>query len=88
MRNPGKPGFRGGGSESQCLGNEVTDMKKARGKPVRKTSDVGQAVIASLREIHAWQRGELSLKVTDRPDTMPAMRVKAIRRKAPKSVRI
>jgi putative transcriptional regulator len=63
-------------------------MKKSRGKATGKTSDVGQAVIASLREIRAWQRGELTLKVSESPDPMPAVRVKAIRRKAARSVRI
>jgi addiction module HigA family antidote len=40
-------------------------MKKVRGKSARKTSDVGRTVIASLREIRAWQRGELSLTVVE-----------------------
>ena len=48
-------------------------MKKIRSKPARKTraaktSEVGQAVIASLREVLSWQRGELTLKVTELPD--------------------
>jgi putative transcriptional regulator len=66
----------------------VAAVTTARRKPKRKTSEAGQAVIASLTEIRAWQRGELTLKVTDMPDPMPAMRVKAIRRKAAKSVRV
>jgi putative transcriptional regulator len=63
-------------------------MKSPRRKAAPKTSEVGQAVITSLREIRAWQRGELTLKVTEAPDPMPAMRVKTIRRKVAKSVRV
>ena len=63
-------------------------MKKPRSKAKPRTSDVGQAVIASLREIRAWQRGELTLDVTETPDPMPAVRVKTIRRKVAKSVRV
>jgi len=62
--------------------------KKARTATKARTSEVGQAVIASLQEIRAWQRGELSLKVTEAPDPMPPLRVKAIRRKVAKSVRL
>ena len=47
-------------------------MKKAGKKTARKTSDVGQAVIASLREIRAWQRGEVKLKVTEAPKARKA----------------
>ena len=63
-------------------------MKKVRKKTAPKTTEVGQAVIASLREIRAWQRGERRLNVTEVPDPMPPVRVKAIRRKIAKSVRI
>ena len=63
-------------------------MKKVNRKAKPRTSEVGQAVIASLREIRAWQRGELTLDVTEAPDPMPSMRVKAIRRKVAKSVRV
>jgi len=66
-------------------------MKKPRNtkRPTGdKVTPSGQAVIASLKEIRAWQRGELSLKVTEMPDPMPSVRVKAIRRKIAKSVRI
>ena len=63
-------------------------MKKARSKTARKTSESGQAIIASLLEIRAWQRGEIALKVVDIPDPMPPARVKTIRRKVAKSVRI
>jgi putative transcriptional regulator len=62
--------------------------KRIRTKAKPKTSEVGQAVIASLREIRAWQRGELKLNVIEMPDPMPAVRVKAIRRKVAKSVRL
>jgi hypothetical protein len=38
-------------------------------------------VIKSLKEILAWQRGEIDPKVIEVPDPMPPVRVKAIRKK-------
>jgi putative transcriptional regulator len=67
---------------------KIVRRKTARRTTGAKTSEVGQALIASLREVRAWQRGELTLKVTEMPDPMPALRVKMIRRKVAKSVRI
>jgi putative transcriptional regulator len=60
-------------------------MKK---KSKKQTTEVGQAVIKSLKEIRAWQRGELDLSVPEVPDPMPPLRVKAIRKKVAKSVRV
>jgi hypothetical protein len=56
-------------------------MTKTPGRATRKTTASGQAIIASLREIRAWQRGEVALDVTEIPDPMPPARVKTIRRK-------
>jgi hypothetical protein len=60
-------------------------MRTARRKAKAKTSEVGQAVIASLREVRAWQRGELSLNVIETAGPRPAARTEAIRRKPAKS---
>jgi putative transcriptional regulator len=54
----------------------------------RGTTQLGQDIIAGLKEILAWQRGEIELKVIEVPDPMPPVRVKAIRKKAAKSVRV
>jgi putative transcriptional regulator len=54
----------------------------------KQTTVVGQAIIKSLKEILAWKRGELDLKVIEVPDPMPPVRVKAIRKKVAKSVRV
>jgi len=43
-------------------------MKK---KSKKQTTEVGQSVVNSLKEIRAWQRGELDLSVTEMPDPMP-----------------
>jgi putative transcriptional regulator len=64
-------------------------MTRIRSKTSPKSAKTKtSAIIASLREIRAWQRGELALKVTEVPDPMPPTRVKTIRRKVAKSVRI
>jgi putative transcriptional regulator len=54
----------------------------------RGTTQLGQDIIAGLKEILAWQRGEIDLKVIEVPDPMPPVRVKAIRKKVAKSVRV
>ncbi len=59
-------------------------MKKVRSKAATrvsraKTTASGQAVIASLREICAWQRGKVALQVTELPDPMLPPRIKAMR---------
>jgi putative transcriptional regulator len=59
-----------------------------KSKMKKQTTKVGQAVIKSLQEVRAWQRGELDLNVTEVPDPMPPLRVKAIRKKIAKSVRV
>ena len=61
--------------------DEAEAMRKLRKKAARNTTEVGQAVIASLREIRAWQRGELKLNVVEVPEAAAAAR-KARRRKA------
>ncbi len=53
-----------------------------------KTTRLGQDIIAGLTEVLAWQRGELDLAVVEIPDPIPPKRIKAIRRKAAKSVRV
>jgi putative transcriptional regulator len=59
-------------------------MKKMR----RTKTAVGQSIIRSLKEIRAWQRGERKLRVTEVSEPIPPMRIKAIRKKAAKSVRV
>ena len=54
----------------------------------KKTTSLGQEIIAGLKEVLAWQRGELELNVIEIPDPIPPVRIKAIRKKAAKSVRI
>jgi putative transcriptional regulator len=62
--------------------------KRASTKRSHRTSNVGQAVIASLNEIRAWQRGADTVTVVDVPDPIAPARVKAIRRKLARSVRL
>lgn len=57
-------------------------------KKTPKKTEVGQAVIRSLREIRAWQRGKADLTITEIPDPIPPARIKAIRQKAARSVRV
>jgi putative transcriptional regulator len=54
----------------------------------KKGSAVGLSVVKSLREIRAWQRGKGGLRVMEIPEPIPAVRIKAIRKKAAKSVRV
>ena len=51
-------------------------------------TEVGQSVIRSLEEIRAWQRGKSQLTIIEVPDPIPPTRIKAIRKKAARSVRI
>jgi putative transcriptional regulator len=60
----------------------------AKKKEARGTSEVGQSIIKSLKEIRAWQRGELELRVAEIPSPIPATRIKAIRKKTARSVRV
>jgi putative transcriptional regulator len=61
---------------------------KVKKRKTRKTSEVGQSIIKSLKEIRAWQRGELELIVTEIPAPIAPTRIKAIRKKAARSVRV
>jgi putative transcriptional regulator len=49
-----------------------------------KAPAFGDALLEGLREAVAWKRGELALETVN-VDTMPAERVRAIRRKVAKS---
>jgi putative transcriptional regulator len=62
--------------------------KRASTMRSHRTSSVGQAVIASLKEIRAWERGAGTVTVVDVPDPIAPARVKAIRRKLARSVRL
>ena len=62
--------------------------KRAAAKRPRRKSSVGRAVIASLEEIRAWQRGAGTVTIVDVPDPIAPARVKAIRRKLARSVRL
>jgi putative transcriptional regulator len=64
-------------------GSTMTTSKR---KPAK--TEVGQSIIRSLKEIRAWQRGELHLDVIELPDPIPPARIKALRKKAARSVRI
>jgi putative transcriptional regulator len=50
-----------------------------------KETKLADALIESLQEVAAWQRGELELDIVD-VDTMPPARIKSIRKKAARSV--
>ena len=54
----------------------------------KKSTEVGRSVIRSLKEIRAWQRGEIELNVTEVPSPIPPTRMKAILKKAARSVRV
>jgi len=54
----------------------------------QKKTEVGQSVIASLKEIRAWQRGKGKVKVAEIQASIPPTRIKEIRKKAGKSVRV
>jgi putative transcriptional regulator len=56
-------------------------------KKAAKT-EVGQSIIRSLQEIRAWQREKSQLTIIEVPDPIPPTRIKAIRKKAARSVRI
>jgi putative transcriptional regulator len=62
--------------------------KRGATKRPRRRSSVARAVIASLEEIRAWQRGVGTVTVIDVPDPIAPARVKAIRRKLARSVRL
>ena len=60
-------------------------------KPKRsraKSTEIGRSVIRSLKEIRAWQRGEIELSVTEVTAAIAPTRIKAIRKKAARSVRV
>jgi putative transcriptional regulator len=64
-------------------------MKKHVAKTKGKDStSVGRSVIKSLQEIRAWQRGEGEVSVTEFPDPIAPERIKAIRKKAARSVQV
>lgn len=60
----------------------------AKNQKAARTTEVGQSVIRSLQEIRAWQRGELAISFVEVPASIPPARVKAIRKRAAKSVRL
>ena len=62
-------------------------MVKKSAVKTQKT-DVGQAVIKSLKEIRAWRRGAGRVKIVEAPKPIALARIKAIRKKAAKSVRV
>jgi putative transcriptional regulator len=62
--------------------------KKIAAGPVKRSTSVGRAVLASLKEIRAWQRGEGEVMITEVPEPIPPARIKAIRKRAAKSVRV
>ena len=62
----------------------TTKTKRSRAK----STEVGRSVIRSLKEIRAWQRGEIELNVAEIPAAIPPTRIKAIRKKAARSVRV
>jgi putative transcriptional regulator len=62
-------------------------MKSNRRKP-SKTTKIGRSVIRSLKEIRAWQSGQAAVRLVEFPDPIPPVRIKAIRKKAAKSVRV
>ncbi len=49
-------------------------------------SSFGEALLEGLEEARKWKRGELALETMDF-DSMPAKRIRAIRRKVAKSAR-
>ena len=53
-----------------------------------KNTDVGQSVIKSLKEIRAWRQGAGHVKIFEAPQPIAPERIKAIRKKAAKSVRV
>ena len=53
-----------------------------------KKTDVGQSVIKSLKEIRAWRRGEERIKIVEAAKPIAPTCIKAIRKKAAKSVRV
>src|SRR5438876_4044339 len=61
----------------------MTTKKKAQ-----KKTEVGQSIIKSLKEIRAWQRGKHKLTVAEISTPIPPTRIKAIRKKAARSVRV
>jgi putative transcriptional regulator len=62
-------------------------MKSTKRKRSKSTT-IGRSVIRSLKEIRAWQEGKGTLRVLEVPDPIPAVRIKAIRKKVAKSVRV
>src|SRR5437660_12775839 len=62
-------------------------MKNTKRKRSKSTT-TGRSVIRSLKEIRAWQEGKGTLRVLAVPDPIPAVRIKAIRKKVAKSVRV
>jgi putative transcriptional regulator len=54
----------------------------------KKSTEVGRSVIRSLKEIRAWQQGKGKVSITEFPEPIPPMRIKAIRKKNARSVRI
>jgi len=63
-------------------------MKKKIVAADGKTTEVGQSVIKSLKEIHAWRRGRGRMTMVEASTPIAPARIKAIRKKAAKSVRI
>ena len=57
-------------------------------KQNRQATEVGQSIIKSLKEVRAWQRGARKLVVSEVQSPIPPTRIKAIRKKAARSVRI
>ena len=61
-------------------------MTRKKTRP--KKTIVGQSIIRSLKDIHAWRRGAGKITVIEIPDPIPPTRIKAIRKKAAPSVRV
>ena len=53
-----------------------------------KKTEIGQSVIKSLKQIRAWRRGAGRVKIVEAPKPIAPARIKAIRKKAAKSVRV
>jgi putative transcriptional regulator len=66
----------------------MTTRKKAKTARARDKSEVGASIIRSLKEIRAWQRGQGAMRVSELPEAIPPTRIKAIRKKAARSVRV
>lgn len=93
MAETARPGRRGSTKRVSQNGARARPARKTRlsGKTTRRksgASELGQEIIAGLKEVLAYTRGEMKLTVIEIPDPIPPVRIKAIRKKAAKSVRL